>query len=103
MNIINFEDVDVTSEWFCNKLKLSVLVLDLIDQFLSFDFHFILNPSQEFSFVVNPAYLISNLTNGVLLVIRYKENVINPLLSSQLMKRIIKFFTNFVENKSFLG
>ena len=103
MNIVDFQDISISTKWLTNELHLFVLLFDLINEVRFFAFHIGKELVQETTLIVDPSGLIFDLTNGVVFHVRNEQNILNPSLRLELVKRIFWIVSNLSNEEPFLS
>jgi hypothetical protein len=103
VNIVNFQNVSITSKWLTNELHLFVLLLDLIYEVRFFAFHIGKELIQETTLVVDPGGLILDLTYGVVFHVGNEQNILNSSLGLELVKRIFWVVSNLANEEPFFS
>jgi len=103
MDIINFNDVSVSSKRFTNNHQLFILFSNFANQIGSFSFHAIQEFVEKHTLIINPSGLISNLPNLNLCIITNDKSVFYSSLILKLMKRIFCIIADLIHNEYFFG
>jgi hypothetical protein len=103
MDIIDLDDVPVSSKRLTNNLQLLILFTNFTNQISSFSFHAFQEFSEKHSFIINPCGLISNLSNHKTFIITNDECVFNSALVFEFVKWIFLVVSYFIHNEYFFS
>jgi len=103
MDIIDFDDVSVSTKRFTNNRQLFILFTNFTNQISSFSFHAFQEFAEKHSFIVDPSGLISNLSNHETFIITNDKSIFNSALVFEFMKWIFLIVSYFIHNEHFFS